>query len=312
MGIVHPATALSPGATRLRRTLARPRALAILGVSVLAALGWLYLGLMVGRAARAGQGLGLGMGLIDVILTGRFDAFGAALPDLLCRPTFGQPPEHLAMPAAPAASLALVYLMWSAMTFAMMLPTAGPMVLTYAEIAETAAVRGERAASPFVFTAGYAAAWLAFALAATALQWVLARLALLNPPPGSTSQQLSGAFFIAAGAYQFSALKTHCMTFCQRPFPYLFANWRSESRAVFGLGLRQGLHCLGCCWAMMLVMFAVGVMNVVWMAALAVVMAVEKSTTTTRFSRAVGVVFIATGAALCISSIMEQWFARAG
>jgi len=249
------------------------------------------------------------MGLIDGLLTGRFDAFGGALPDVLCRPTFAQAPVHLAMPAG---ALAVVYLMWSAMTFAMMLPTAGPMVLTYAEIAETAVARGERAVSPLVLTAGYAVVWLGFALAATALQGVLTRLALLDPPPVSTSMLLSDAVFIGAGAYQFSALKARCVTLCQRPFPYLFANWRSESVAVFGLGLRQGLHCLGCCWALMLVMFAVGVMNVVWMAALGVIMALEKSASTTRFSRAVGVVFIATGAALCVSSIMGQWSARAG
>ena len=76
------------------------------------------------------------------------------------------------------------------------------------------------------------------------------------------------------------------MTQCQRPFPFFFANWTAEPRGVFRLGLRQGLYCLGCCWAMMLLMFAVGVMNVVWMAALGIVMTIEKLGTTTRFSRA--------------------------
>ena len=91
----------------------------------------------------------------------------------------------------------------------------------------------------------------------------------------------SGALFVGAGLYQFSALKHACLTLCQRPFPFFFANWTTEPRGVFRLGLRQGLYCLGCCWAMMLVMFAVGAMNVVWMAALGIVMTVEKMTATT-------------------------------
>ena len=92
-----------------------------------------------------------------------------------------------------------------------------------------------------------------------------------------------------AGLYQFSALKQACLTLCQRPFPFFFANWTTKPRGVFRLGLRQGMYCLGCCWAMMLVMFAVGAMNVVWMAALGVLMTIEKMTTTRAVQPAVGV-----------------------
>ena len=95
-----------------------------------------------------------------------------------------------------------------------------------------------------------------------------------------------GAIFLGAGLYQFSALKQACLTLCQRPFPFFFANWTTERSGVFRLGLRQGMLCLGCCWAMMLVMFAVGAMNVVWMAALGVLMTIEKLSTTARFSEA--------------------------
>ena len=82
----------------------------------------------------------------------------------------------------------------------------------------------------------------------------------------SASGLFSGAIFIAAGVYQFSALKHACLTQCQHPFPFFFTNWATTPRGVFRLGVKQGLYCLGCCWAMMLVMFAVGVMNVIWMA----------------------------------------------
>ena len=226
---------------------------------MLAGLGWLYLGLMVGAALRSGHALGPGMGLLEA----------------LCRPTFAGA-SHAGMPAGSVGDLALIFLMWSAMVLAMMLPTAGAMIVTYAEIAETAADKHEAAVSPLVLTAGYAAVWLGFAIAATALQVVLTRLALLDAGLATASALFSGAIFIGAGAYQFSALKHACVTLCQRPFPFFLANWSTERAEIFRLGLRQGLYCLGCCWAMMLVMFAVGVMNVVWMAVLGVIMGVEK------------------------------------
>src|SRR5262245_61781925 len=155
--------------------------------------------------------------------------------------------------------------MWCAMTLAMMLPSAAPMIFTYAEIADTAAGKGERIVSPFVLAAGYTAVWFGFAVIATAAQIALMRAALLDPSLTAASGLFSGAIFIGAGVYQFSALKHACLTQCQHPFPFFFANWKTTARGVFRLGLKQGLFCLGCCWAMMLVMFAVGVMNVIWM-----------------------------------------------
>jgi len=154
--------------------------------------------------------------------------------------------------------------------------------------------------------------WLGFALAATALQEALLRLALLDPALVAVSTLFSGAIFLGAGAYQFSSLKHACLTLCGRPFPYLLANWRSEAKGVFRLGLAQGLYCLGCCWAIMLVMFAVGVMNVAWMAVLGVVMGVEKLFAAPRLARAIGVVLMGIGALFVASSVVEHWPARAG
>ena len=190
--------------------------------------------------------------------------------------------EALCRPAALGGwgDMALVPPMWIAMTLAMMLPTAGPMILTYAEIADTAARQREPVVSPVVLTAGYVAVWLGFALAASVLQIVLARHAVLEA--GRVGALVSGALFVVAGLYQFSALKHACLTLCRRPFPFFFANWTTETRGVFRLGLRQGMVCLGCCWAMMLLMFAVGAMNVIWMAALGMAMTVEKLATTAR------------------------------
>ena len=247
---------LSPAEARLTAAVARPRRIASACVIALTAAGWATLGLM---------------------------AADAEIWIALCQP----------MGAGGGLELALVFAMWVAMTLAMMLPTAAPMILTYAEIADTAAHKEEPAASPLSLTAGYAAVWIGFAAVATALQFALTQFALLDA--GRANTWLAGAIFLVAGLYQFSKLKHACLTQCQRPFPFFFANWTAEPRGVFLLGLRQGLACLGCCWAMMLVMFVAGAMNVIWMAALGVLMTVEKMATTARFSHAVGIAFVAIG-----------------
>jgi predicted metal-binding membrane protein len=296
---------LPPAAARLGHALGRPVPIAVACLVALTALGWAYLAAMVaGWAARGDAGaLGPGMGVID-LMTRRegFDLIGRALVEVLCRPGFG---SHAA--GATAGQAVLVLAMWVAMTLAMMLPTAAGMIVTYAQIADTAGRKGEPAASPLVLTAGYVGVWLGFAVVATALQVALTQVALLDPAMASASPLFSGAVFIGAGAYQFTALKHACVTRCQRPFPFFFANWSSEPRGIFRLGVRQGLYCLGCCWATMLAMFAVGVMNVVWMVALGLVMTLEKMLVTTRFSRAVGGVFIAIGAIFIAAAVAAHW-----
>ncbi len=276
----HKLIHLSPAATRLGAAFARPKVLAVICVVALAGLGWLYLALLT-----AGMG-------------------GTAAFDVLCRAMAGSG-------STSATAVALVALMWGAMTLAMMLPSAAPMILTYAEIADTAARKGERVVSPFLLAAGYTAVWLGFASAATVAQFVLTRAALIDASMASASGLFSGAIFIGAGIYQFSALKHACLTQCQQPFPFFFANWATTPRGVFRLGVRQGLYCVGCCWAMMLVMFAVGVMNVIWMAALGMVMGIEKIGTAKRFTHAVGVALIALGVAFVLSAVAAHWPLRA-
>jgi predicted metal-binding membrane protein len=273
---------LSPAAARLGGVFARPRAIAILCIVALTGLGWIYLGLLVGGGIAAGGDF--------------LSLFGA-----LCRPAnnaaFLMPSVSWAAADLALADLALAFLMWGAMTLAMMLPSAGPMILTYAEIADTAARQREQIVSPFLLAAGYAAIWLGFALVACLLQVAMTRAALIDDGMGPASGLLSGVLFLGAGLYQFSALKQACLTLCQRPFPFLFVNWTTKAAGVFRLGLRQGLHCLGCCWAMMLLMFALGVMNIAWMAALGILMTAEKLFATPRMSRLLGAAFVAIGLA---------------
>ena len=203
--------------------------------------------------------------------------------------------------------MAIVASMWSGMTLAMMLPSAAPMILTYAGIADTAARKGEHIVSPFVITAGYASVWLGFAAVATLTQIFLTRAALLDAGMESASSLFSGAILLGAGFYQFSALKHACLTHCQQPFPFFFANWATTPGGVFRLGLKQGLYCLGCCWAMMAVMFAVGVMNVVWMAALGVVMATEKLLRGRRFTHVIGVLLALAGGVFVLTAFAAHW-----
>jgi len=269
--------------------LARPKLIAVACILILTALGWAYLALMVaemgaspGRLDTASQSLGLWPRAISA----------------LCQPTFG-----LAGGVLAASGFAVVAMMWAAMVLAMMLPSAAPMIMTYAQIAETAARKGEQIVSPLVIAAGYAVVWLGFAGLAAVMQAGLSRAALLDSDMASVSGLFSGAIFIAAGLYQFSALKQACLRQCRQPFPFFFAHWQTSARGVFRLGLQQGLFCLGCCWAMMLVMFAVGAMNVAWMAVLGVVMTTEKVTSGNRLTSVVGTALIAIGVAFVIAAI---------
>jgi len=259
------------------RAFARPRFLALACIAVLAASGWTYLGLLL-----AGQ-----------------ESHG--IWRALCQPTY----SVSGVPSV--AGFALTFAMWCAMTLAMMLPTAAPMIATYADLTEAAAAKNEPTASPLVLTAGYIAVWLSTAIVLTALQGLLARLGALDVRMGIADPFISGAMFLAAGAYQFTGAKRACLTHCQHPFRFFFANWTSDPRAIFRIGLSQGLYCLGCCWAMMMLMIAVGAMNVVWMAILGAVMAVEKLGASMRFSRVVGVVLVAIGTFVIVETWITGW-----
>ncbi|MDQ2082700.1 DUF2182 domain-containing protein [Xanthobacteraceae bacterium Astr-EGSB] len=282
---------------------------------LLTALGWVYLGLMIAghMDATAGHGipmpghqggfaaLGPGMGWLDRVMPGaELDPAVRAVVDALCRPSFG----HASL-AGTATEAAIAVLMWVAMVLAMMLPTAAPMIMSAASVADAAARRHESAASPLAVMAGYVAVWTAFALVAAVAQIVLTRLALLDAGMVTASPLFAGAVFIAAGAYQFSPVKDRCAANCQRPVPF-FAAERGRSGG-FRLGLRQGRYCVGCCWAMMLLMFAVGTMNLIWMAGLGLVMAVEKIAGTPRLSRLSGLIMIAIGATTIAVAVMARW-----
>ncbi len=195
--------------------------------------------------------------------------------------------------AAPA-----LFAMWLAMAFAMMLPTAAPMIATYLDIAGAARAKQMTIVSPLVLAGGYMAVWIAFAGAAAGLQAGLRSTGLdLAAPP------VAAALLIAAGAYQFSTLKHACLTKCRRPMPFFLANWTARPWGVFRMGLAQGALCLGCCWALMLLGLAAGLMNVAWMAAAGALMVLEKTLPAPKFlTRGLGFGLIAAGAAVLMAN----------
>jgi predicted metal-binding membrane protein len=177
----------------------------------------------------------------------------------------------MAMPMAPRwtpAAFTLTFAMWAVMMVGMMLPSAAPMILTFAALNRRKARASERVVPVLLFACGYLLAWTAFSLLATLLQWALDRLALLSPMLTTTNALVGGALFLAAGAYQLTPLKQACLRHCRSPFAFLFNSWRDGASGVLRMGIEHGAYCLGCCWLLMALLFVVGVMNLLWVAAI--------------------------------------------
>jgi len=167
------------------------------------------------------------------------------------------------------------FAMWAVMMAGMMAPSAAPVFLLYAK---TRASRGEGMTSPSVllFGLGYLAVWTGFSLCAALAQWALHQAALLSPAMQVASPRIAGAILIAAGAYQLTPWKQKCLTHCRSPLGFLMTGWKDGLAGAFQMGFSHGLFCLGCCWALMGILFAVGVMNLVWVAVLTAVVLLEK------------------------------------
>lgn len=192
---------------------------------------------------------------------------------------------------------AAVFVMWAVMMVGMMTPSVAPMVLIYAHIERRANKDGRPFAASAWFALGYLLSWTAFSLVATSAQWALERAALLTPMMESASSILGGAVLIIAGLYQWTPFKNACLSYCQSPIGFiLHYGFRGDARGAVTLGFRHGLYCIGCCWAVMLILFVAGVMNLFWIAVLAALILVEKVLPFGRLvPRLAGVVFIACG-----------------
>ncbi|MCJ8310552.1 MAG: DUF2182 domain-containing protein [Hyphomicrobiales bacterium] len=197
------------------------------------------------------------------------------------------------------------FLMWMAMSLAMMLPSAGAMIRTYGDIADVAAQKGEPVVPLFVLVLGYLTVWAAFSLAMSFFQLLLIGAGLAADPVFPVQGIVAAVILLVAGAYQFSALKDACLTKCRNPFAILFGRWSPEVSGIYKLGMEQGLYCLGCCWALMLVMLVVGTMNLAWMAFFTLFAIVEKSGRGRVTSTLSGGILLAWGGILLVVTLMQ-------
>jgi predicted metal-binding membrane protein len=175
-----------------------------------------------------------------------------------------------------ARHLVLLWGMWAAMMAAMMLPSATPFVLLFARAARHRDDGAGAAARVYALAAGYVAVWAAFSVGATALQRGLATASLLSPMMEPARPSLSAALLLVAGAYQFTPWKDACLSVCRSPLSMLMSGWRDGIVGAFRMGAAHGLYCLGCCWALMLLLFAGGVMSLTVIVALTAGVAIEK------------------------------------
>lgn len=239
--------------TATERLIRRDRAITLSGLIALTLLSWVYVL------------TGAGTGMSTIAMT-----------------TWAFPPPVMSgMEVAwdPAYAI-IMLLMWWVMMIAMMTPSAAPMILLYARVARHAQAKGRIRPGilpTFIFALGYLLIWFLFSVAATAAQWALEKAGMVHVMlMWSTSATLTALLLIAAGLFQFSSLKAQCLQHCRAPADYLSRHWRPGRAGAFRMGLVHGAYCLGCCWVLMALLFAGGIMNLVWIAGLAIVVLIEK------------------------------------
>ncbi len=213
----------------------------------------------------------------------------------------GDMKSPFAMPMTSAwtgQDVVLMWTMWAVMMAGMMLPSAAPMISAYSTTIrpDTSGLRG----STPLFVVGYLAAWSGFAALATGAQWLLHDAALVSAMGASTSRGLGGLLLLGAGAYQFTGVKDACLRQCRTPLGFLLNEWRPGRRGAVVMGLRHGALCVGCCWALMALLFVLGVMNLWWIALVAAAVLLEKIVPSEALAEVLGASLIVWGAALLI------------
>jgi predicted metal-binding membrane protein len=191
----------------------------------------------------------------------------------------------------------LMFAMWWVMMVAMMVPSAAPMVLLFAAIKRKQATADSPVIASWLFLAGYLVIWAGFSLVAVSLQWGLDQAGLLSGMMASTSSVLAGIILLAAGLYQLTPIKRACLRYCQSPLLFLSSYWQRGALGALRMGFRHGAFCVGCCWFLMALLFVSGVMNLAWVAIVAIYVAFERLLPRSEWlSRAAGVGLIVAGA----------------
>ncbi|HET9748636.1 MAG TPA: DUF2182 domain-containing protein [Casimicrobiaceae bacterium] len=272
-------------ASLLERALRRDRAIVVAGLLAVVVLAWLELLREV--AAMAGTTATMPGMAMEGMTMGDMAMPGMAIP----------------VAAVWSTSHALaIGAMWAVMMAAMMLPAASPMILFYTRIAGQRGATRSASGATAVFVLGYLAVWAFFSIGAAALQLAFERYALISPAMRTTSTVLAGLVLVAAGVYQFTPAKRACLRHCRSPLEFVMLHWQPGARGAFAMGVRHGAYCVGCCWLLMLLLFVGGVMNVAWIAGIALYVLVEKTVPAGHWvSRAAGVVLVLAGAATLLA-----------
>jgi predicted metal-binding membrane protein len=190
-------------------------------------------------------------------------------------------PAHvgMSMPGArpwDLAETAGLALMWIVMMIAMMIPSVAPVILLFAGVSRRRRVQGVPATPVSVFTLSYLLAWTGYAVLAALTQSALHSAALLSPTMASSSPLLGGGLLILAGVYQWLPLKGACLAHCRSPLGFFSTEWREGVSGALLMGFRHGSYCVGCCWALMALLFVAGVMNLLWVVVIAGFVLAEK------------------------------------
>jgi predicted metal-binding membrane protein len=218
--------------------------------------------------------------------------------------------EMVRIQAWDAGDFVMIFLMWVIMMVGMMVPSAAPTTMVYAGVARKAERQGAVVAPTVVFVSGYVTLWAGFSVFATSGQWALDQAALLSPMMVATSPLLGAVLLVAAGVYQVTPIKLACLKHCQSPIHFISEHWRPGIAGAFRMGLRHGTYCVGCCWVLMCLLFLGGVMNLLWIAAIAVFVFGEKVMPTRHAemaSRITGAAMVLVGVALLV-----KWTVAAG
>lgn len=215
-------------------------------------------------------------------------------------------PDGMMMPAGlpwSAADFFFMFVMWSVMMFAMMLPSVTPTVMIFEKVRRQREASGRPFAPSGAFVAGYLAAWTGFSFVATGLNWWLHGNGFLSSMMGSAGPQVAGTLLVVAGLFQWTPLKDSCLRHCRSPMSFLMQHWREKTSGAVFMGLHHGAYCLGCCWLLMLLLFVLGVMNLPWVALLTLIVLAEKTVPWGKFlSRSLGLLLIPWGLWLALAA----------
>ena len=266
--------------TSLETILRRDRAVVLVTLAVVVLASWAYIlaGAGMGMSAWQMSSLDLALGRVKPMPIAEASAGAMSGGEMS-----GGMREAMSAMATPVrwnlAYVAIMVSMWWAMMIAMMVPSAAPMILLYAAVARRHRQIGSDALLPTgIFGWGYVAVWGFFSMIAAALQWGFEAAGILSPMMmNSTSLLFAAAILLAAGFYQLTPAKQACLRHCRGPIQFLMGHWRLGRWGAFWMGAEHGAYCLGCCWALMALLFFGGVMNLYWIGGLALIVLLEKT-----------------------------------